>query len=498
LRQSERQYHQILNSIPDLVLVKGPQSRIVWANQAFCEYYGLSTETLQGMIDAEFVEPDITQQYIIDDTKVFNSGIALDIPEERVTRHDGEVRLFNTVKSPIFNETRDVIMTVGVSRDITDRKIIEQEHARLASIVETTSDFIGSAQLDGSVIYLNPAGRRMIGVASDADLSQRHIPDFSPAWANEVINGQGISAVMRDGTWTGETALKDANLREIPVSQTILLHRKPDGTPAFLSTIARDISDQKRASAERERLIKDLQAARRIAEENSRLKSEFLATMSHELRTPLNAIEGFTSIMLSKMGGSEYNDKTERYISRVNTNSKRLLSLINDFLDLSRVESGRLQLANMPFSPAKLAKRWQEEIGILAEKKAIRFEVSVDSQLPETLHGDEESISKVGLNLLSNAIKFTEQGEVTLTLKQQGAEWQIIVSDTGIGIPPHAREYVFDEFRQVDQTSKRKYGGTGLGLAIVQKYARAMGGSVLLESELGQGSVFTVSLPLTI
>lgn len=240
----------------------------------------------------------------------------------------------------------------------------------------------------------------------------------------------------------------------------------------------------------------ELVLARDQARVASRLKDEFLSTMSHELRTPMNAIEGFTSIMLSKMGGVEYNEKTERHLTRVNANSKRLLQLINDFLDLSRIASGRLDLANQPFSPTELAQRWQHEIGVLAEKKNIGFELSLSPSLPEKIYGDEEAISKVALNLLSNAIKFTEQGKVSLSLQNGGDQWRIIVTDTGIGIPPHAREFIFEEFRQVDQTSRRKYGGTGLGLAIVQKYARTMGGSVTLQSEMGVGSTFTVTLPL--
>ncbi|MBL8118533.1 MAG: HAMP domain-containing histidine kinase [Anaerolineae bacterium] len=260
--------------------------------------------------------------------------------------------------------------------------------------------------------------------------------------------------------------------------------------------LVNDIDEYIRVDLERQRLIKELQAAKRLAEENSRLKSEFLSTMSHELRTPMNAIEGFTSIMLSRMGGVEFNEKTERYITRVNINSKRLLQLINDFLDLSRVESGRLELAYQPFSPVDLAKRWQTEISILAEKKNIDFELILDPHLPETVYGDEEAISKVAINLLGNAIKFTEQGKVSLALSNGGENWQISVTDTGIGIPPHAREYVFEEFRQVDQTSKRKYGGTGLGLAIVHKYTRTMGGTVTLQSEVNIGSTFTVTLPI--
>lgn len=269
-----------------------------------------------------------------------------------------------------------------------------------------------------------------------------------------------------------------------------------------LATYA-DITPRKRIEAEREDLlsqlektVSDLQIATRIANDNARLKSEFLATMSHELRTPMNAIEGFTSIMLSGMGGVEYNPKTARYIERVNANSKRLLALINDFLDLSRIESGRLELADLPFSPRQLAPLWLQEIEVLAQKKNLQLESEVSSELPDTLYGDAEAISKVALNLLSNAIKFTESGSVSLKVESDSENWQIAVSDTGIGIPFHAREFIFEEFRQVDQSSKRLYGGTGLGLAISQRFVRSMGGTITVQSEVGEGSTFTVTLPI--
>lgn len=371
-----------------------------------------------------------------------------------------------------------------------------QAAERLAAIVEGTSDLVGSAYLDGRNFYLNTAGRQLLGRQDKPGSAEFPITDASPQWANELIGREAIPTAMQFGTWTGETALLGSDGHEIPVSQTIIAHKNSDGSPAYLSTIARDISQQKQAAAERERLIKDLQAAKRLAEENSRLKSEFLSMMSHELRTPLNAIEGFTSVVLRKIGGAQYNEKTEEFLTRVHSNSQRLLQLINDFLDLSRVESGRLELANQPFAPARLAQRWKDEISVLADKKGLNFELSLESSLPDMLYGDEEAISKVAINLLSNAIKFTEQGTVNLALDCVDSSWSITVTDTGIGIPPHAREFIFEEFRQVDQTSRRKYGGTGLGLAIVQKYVRSMGGTVNVKSEAGQGSTFTVTLPL--
>ncbi len=239
-------------------------------------------------------------------------------------------------------------------------------------------------------------------------------------------------------------------------------------------------------------------ASKRIADENSRLKSEFLSMMSHELRTPMNAIEGFTSIILKKMAGVEYNPKAERYLGKIQSNSQRLLALINDFLDLSRIESGRLELAHLPMSPTEMAQKWQENLSVLADNKGLEFTVSVDPALPETLYGDEESITKIAINLVGNAIKFTEAGSVGLSLEQHGDQLKMQVADTGIGIPPHARDFIFDEFRQVDQSSKRQYGGTGLGLSIVHKLAREMGGTVTLESEVGVGSTFTVTLPIHI
>ncbi|MCL4254193.1 MAG: HAMP domain-containing protein [Anaerolineae bacterium] len=237
-------------------------------------------------------------------------------------------------------------------------------------------------------------------------------------------------------------------------------------------------------------------AAQRIANENSRLKSEFLSTMSHELRTPMNAIEGFTGIMLKRMAGVEYNEKAERYLQKVQSNSRRLLALINDFLDLSRIESGRLELANLPYSPKEMAQKWRENLVVLADQKGLQFDVKVDENLPDSIHGDEESISKIAINLIGNAIKFTETGAVTVNVEKQDGNMAIVVQETGIGIPPHAREFIFDEFRQVDQSSKRVHGGTGLGLAIVQKLTREMGGTVTLQSEVGMGSTFTVILPL--
>ena len=240
---------------------------------------------------------------------------------------------------------------------------------------------------------------------------------------------------------------------------------------------------------------RELTIANVKVKEEARLKSEFMSTMSHELRTPLNAMIGFTGIMLTGMGG-EFDEEARHMLERIDSNSVRLLGLINEILDLAKIEAGRMEIVSKPLSTRALAQDWQSQMSVLAEQKGLDFKAEIDPRLPEQLYGDRERLTQVALNLLSNAIKFTDQGGIKLALQLEGLHWTIEVEDTGVGIPTHALNYVFDEFRQVDGTPTRAYGGSGLGLAIVRNLCRMMGGNVRARSALGVGSVFTVTLPL--
>jgi signal transduction histidine kinase len=216
------------------------------------------------------------------------------------------------------------------------------------------------------------------------------------------------------------------------------------------------------------------------------------------LRTPLNAIEGFTGIMLMGIGGFELPQDAAHMVGRIRLNNRRLLGLVNDFLDLSRIEAGRLEIVSEPFAPAALAERWEQEMGILADNKNLTLTMDIDPKMPEVIMGDEDALSKIGINLLSNAIKFTDKGRVTLRMVHGGATWAIQVDDTGIGIPAAAQAYIFDEFRQADASTTRRHGGTGLGLAIAHKLTRLMDGKITVQSEVGVGTTFTVTLPLNL
>lgn len=240
-----------------------------------------------------------------------------------------------------------------------------------------------------------------------------------------------------------------------------------------------------------------LRVATAKAKEAARVKGEFLANISHELRTPLNAIIGFSDMLLMGMSG-ELNPKQRHKMERLRENGTRLLTLINNVLDITRIEARRIEINARPFSPQTLAGRLSDQMIVLAEQKKLALQTRVDPDLPETLIGDEQRIEQVVVNLLSNAFKFTDEGAVTLELLANRDEntWEICVSDTGIGIPPHALSIIFEEFRQVDGSSARAYKGSGLGLAITRNLVRMMDGQISVESEMGQGSKFTVVFPL--
>lgn len=229
--------------------------------------------------------------------------------------------------------------------------------------------------------------------------------------------------------------------------------------------------------------------------ESSRLKSEFLSILSHELRTPLNAIMGYCGLMLEGMSG-KYDDEVRRLLGRIDLNSRRLLALIDDLLDLSKIEAGKMDVQNKPFNPHELVRYWDEQSRVLFEQKSLNFIIEVDPALPPAIMGDRERLTQIAVNLLSNAAKFTESGSVLLEVRSHVTEWSIRVTDTGIGIPAHALTYIFEKFRQVDGSPTRAYGGTGLGLSIVSNLAQLMGGRVQVESTLNVGSKFTVFLPL--
>jgi signal transduction histidine kinase/DNA-binding response OmpR family regulator len=291
--------------------------------------------------------------------------------------------------------------------------------------------------------------------------------------------------------------------RALKESQTLLENRQAEleQTNQQLEAQAQTLEQQKEALAMRnQELLRVQQELRNKAaelERASQYKSEFLANMSHELRTPLNS-----SLILSKLlADNKHGNLTAeqiKYAQTIYASGNDLLHLINDILDLAKVESGKMELKPEPFPTARVLQSLDAAFAPLASQKGLRFHIETEANVPPHLNTDRHRLEQVLRNFLSNALKFTEHGEIRLRAMSDAHGIAFAVTDTGIGIPPHQQDVIFEAFRQADGTTNRKYGGTGLGLSISRQLARLLGGTIDVVSDVGKGSTFTLRLPVTL
>jgi signal transduction histidine kinase len=323
-----------------------------------------------------------------------------------------------------------------------------------------------------------------------------------------LLEGKSIQIIdaLADPQYTMSEAQRRGGFRTI-LAVPLLRERTPIGVLHLFRTVVRPFTnkqielvetfaDQAVIAIENVRLFDEIQDKSRQLAEASERKSQFLASMSHELRTPLNAIIGLTEMMVTNAArfGTE---KALKPLRRVNAAGTHLLSLINEVLDLSKIEAGKLELNPEPVNLARLIDEVIGTAGQLAEKNQNRVVVEAQENLG-ALTADSMRLKQILLNLLSNACKFTKEGEVALRVRKvaDGRDWvELAVADSGIGMTAEQQAKLFQDFTQADSLTARRYGGTGLGLAISRKLARMMGGDVTVASEPGKGSVFTVRLP---
>jgi signal transduction histidine kinase len=317
-----------------------------------------------------------------------------------------------------------------------------------------------------------------------------HIPDTALLDPAEYALTQALSKEV------GVRALLAAPmLREGGAIGCILLRKpEPGAFTARQIALLEAFAAQAVIAIENVRLFTEIQEKNRQLEVASQHKSQFLANMSHELRTPLNAIIGYTEMMADGLYG-EISEKAQGVLERVQNNGRHLLGLINDVLDLSKIEAGQLTLTVEPYSVADMVATVLSATESLARTKGLALRSAVTPGLP-TGNGDARRLAQVLLNLVGNAIKFTDSGSVEVRAVQTADRFEFSVVDSGFGIAPEDQARIFDEFQQVDNSSTRKKGGTGLGLSISRKIVELHGGRITVESEVGKGSTFKVIVPI--
>lgn len=361
--------------------------------------------------------------------------------------------------------------------------------ARYRDLFENASDAIAMLTLDGSVTSVNRALESLLEWSAEELVGQHYVHFLSPysaAFVEERTN-RALAGERLPSSYELELVRKNGGVVLGEARARVL--RGKNGLPAEMQVIIRDITSRKQAEAE-------LQQAKATAEVASRHKSEFLAGMSHELRTPLNSVIGFSEVLLERMFG-DLNEKQDEYLQDILSSGRHLLSLINDILDLSKVEAGKLELESSMFNLKELLEGSLVMVKERAYAHGLTLSVEIASDVG-VVAGDERKVKQIMFNLLSNAIKFTpDQGQVGIRAIRTETHLQIAVWDTGVGISSADQERIFEEFQQVGGTGlSGKVEGTGLGLALTKKFVELHGGEIWVESMPGKGSTFVFTLPV--
>jgi signal transduction histidine kinase/CheY-like chemotaxis protein len=428
-----------------------------------------------------------------------NDCLAFGVPynvEYRLKTKQDIYRWFHATGEAERDEQGRPVRMAGSMADITGRKNVEQlvEHmrSRLLSAINAIDSGFVMFDAEGYVVLANQKFAGLYGFASEQIPVGTHLSHLLAALEKTTA----LADMERPDLWVAEQMSPVTGAtqeKEYFIAQRwmrISRHALPDGGFVALHT---DVTALRQA-------IQTTEKARQLAESAAQTKSEFLATMSHELRTPMNGVIGMVSLLLETPLTEEQRD----FAQTARSCGDNLLTLINDILDFTKIESGQLDLEQIAFSPRLLA---EESVALLAEQahsKGVEILCEIGSNVPRKLIGDPTRLRQVIVNLVGNAIKFTEKGEVVLSIFARPAaqanqmDCDIVVRDTGIGISFEQRNRLFKPFTQADSSTTRKYGGTGLGLVICQRLIGLMGGHITLDSEIGKGSTFTCHVPFLI
>lgn len=505
LRDSQEYNRGLIESNIDALMTTDLLGIITDVNAQMCEVTGRTRAELLGTPFKDcFTDPQRAED-----------GVRQVLAKDRVTNYeltmqakDGRQTVVSYNAATFRDADGHLKGVFAAARDITDQKLLESQINQRNLELTETSTFLGNVlessteysiiakDLDGVILTWNEGARRNYGYSAEEMVGKGNTALlYTP---EDLVNGR-VRALFHQALTTGKSEGVFESVRKsgehFTASVSMTLRHDIHGRPVGYLLISKDITEQKRMEAQLRRKNEELEEQYRRVQEANRLKSEFLANMSHELRTPLNAIIGFSELMHDGRVGA-VSETHKEYLGNILTSGKHLLQLINDVLDLAKVESGKMEFHPEPVELVKIVSEVCDVLRAMLSNKHIRLSVDVARALTD-IQAVPAKLKQVLYNYLSNALKFTpEGGKVHLRMKPEDADsYRIEVEDSGIGIKPEDIPRLFVEFQQLDASVAKLYQGTGLGLALTKRIVEAQGGKVGVSSVFGQGSTFYVVLP---
>ncbi|MEG5035990.1 ATP-binding protein [Microcoleus sp. AT3-D2] len=498
-KKIEQERERFLAVGSDLQVITGINGYFHWVSPTFERTLGWTPDEMTSRPWTEFVHPDYLRASIAEADSLFAGNETFSF-ENRYRHKDGSYSWFLWNAQPYPEEQ----VIYGAAVDITDRVRVENDRKQTEEalreseelkqrILESSKDCIKVLTLDSEIVYISTGGLCLLETDDPTLILNTRWLDI---WQGEHYENasRAIAAAKAGNTGQFQGYLPTRKGTPKWWDSMITPVRNTSGQVTQLVAISRDITKQKQAETERERLLAQEQTAREAAETANRIKDEFLAVLSHELRSPLNPILGWSKLLQqSKLGAA----KTASALASIERNARLQSQLIDDLLDISRILSGKLSLNRMSVDLNMVSSGALETVRLAAEAKSLQIQTTFSPSQGMVI-GDSGRLQQVIWNLLSNAVKFTPQGgQITVRLTQTKTYAQILVTDTGKGINPEFLPYVFEHFRQEDGATTRKFGGLGLGLAIARQIVELHGGKIWVESRgEGQGATFSVELPL--